>query len=113
MDTFNFRVQVFEPDGTFSRKWGDNCDTFGCFAKPKGLSIAPDGRVFVADAAFNNVQIFEPDGRLLLAFGGVGNAPGRLYLPAGMHVDDQRRIYVVSQYSWRVNVYDYLDGAPP
>lgn len=108
MDTFNFRVQVFASDGRFERKWGSNCDTFGCFAKPKGLAVAPDGRVFVADAAFNNVQIFEPDGQLLLAFGGVGNAPGRLYLPAGLHVDDEQKIYVVSQYNWRINVYDYL-----
>lgn len=112
MDTFNFRVQVFGPDGAFLRKWGANCDTFGCFAKPKGVAVAPDGRVFVADAAFNNVQIFEPDGALLLAFGGVGNGPGRLYLPAGVAVDAADRVFVVSQYSWRVNVYDYLGDRP-
>lgn len=113
VDTFNFRVQVFGPDGTFERKWGANCDTYGCFAKPKGVGVAPDGRVFVADAAFNNVQVFDPDGVLLLAFGGVGNGVGHLYLPAGLHVDDSDHVYVVSQYNWRVNLYDYLgDGAP-
>ena len=37
-----------------------------------------------------------------------------MYLPAGLHVDDNDQIYVVSQYNWRVNLYDYLgDGVEP
>lgn len=111
MDTFNFRVQVFDEQGAVLGTWGRNCDGFGCFAKPKGIAVAPDGRVFVADAAFNNVQIFGSDGTLLLAFGGVGNGRGRLYLPAGVAVSPDAHVFVVSQYNWRVNVYEYLgDG---
>jgi DNA-binding beta-propeller fold protein YncE len=108
MDTFNFRVQVFDQNGVFERSWGRNCDGFGCFAKPKGIGVAPDGRVFVADTAFSNVQVFGPEGELLLAFGGVGNGPGRLYMPAGLTITSNSLVYVVSQYSWRVNVYEYL-----
>lgn len=116
-DTFNFRVQVIDRDGKFVRKWGKNCDSFGCFARAKGISIDADGHVYVVDAAFNNVQVFDSTGQLLLFFGGIGNGPGRMWLPAGIHVDNGGRIYVVSQYNWKVNVYQYLgdDGveAPP
>lgn len=104
-DTFNFRVQVLDRDGNFLRKWGKNCDSFGCFSRAKGIGLDSAGNVYVTDAAFNNVQIFDPKGKLLLFFGGIGNGPGRMWLPAGMHVDSQDRVYVVSQYNWRVNIY--------
>ena len=48
-----------------------------------------------------------------LAFGGWGNGPGQMYLPAGLHIDDDNQIFVVSQYSWRVNLYDYLGDRSP
>lgn len=111
VDTFNFRIQVLDKEGAFIRKWGRNCDTFGCFSRAKGIGLDSRGNVYVADAAFNNVQIFSPDGELLLFFGGIGNGPGQLWLPAGLHVDEKDRVYVVSQYNWRVNVYQaYPDG---
>jgi DNA-binding beta-propeller fold protein YncE len=112
VDTFNFRVQVLDLEGKFLRKWGRNCDTFGCFSRAKGIGLDSQGNVYVADAAFNNVQIFNPQGELLMFFGGVGNGPGKLWLPAGLHVDEQDRVYVVSQYNWRVNVYQAFPVLP-
>jgi hypothetical protein len=45
------------------------------------------GRMYVGDAAFQNVQIFDSQGRVLMAFGQPGdNLPG-LNLPAGIAVD--------------------------
>lgn len=112
VDTFNFRVQVLDKEGNFLRKWGRNCDTFGCFSRAKGIGLDSQGNVYVADAAFNNVQIFDPKGDLLMFFGGIGNTPGKLWLPAGLHVDDQDRVFVVSQYNWRVNVYQAYPVLP-
>lgn len=104
-DTFNFRVQVLDKEGNYLRKWGRNCDSFGCFSRAKGIALDSKGNVYVTDAAFNNVQIFDPTGRLLLFFGGIGNGPGRMWLPAGMHINRDDQVYVVSQYNWRVNIY--------
>jgi DNA-binding beta-propeller fold protein YncE len=104
-DTFNFRVQVLDREGAYLRKWGRNCDSFGCFSRAKGIALDSTGNVYVTDAAFNNVQIFDPTGRLLLFFGGIGNGPGRMWLPAGMHITADDQVYVVSQYNWRVNIY--------
>ena len=112
-DTMNFRVQVLDRDGNYLRKWGRNCDSFGCFSRAKGIALDSVGNVYVTDAAFNNVQIFDPTGRLLLFFGGTGNGPGKMWLPAGMHIDAAGQVFVVSQYNWRVNIYQiFVDGAP-
>lgn len=118
MDTFNFRVQVFGPDGAFHSKFGQNCDMPGCFSRSKGIAVDSEGHVYVADAAFNVVQIFDREGRLLLTFGGAGHGPGQLWLPAGLSIDAKDRIYVADQYNFRINVYQYVsqaeeDGASP
>lgn len=86
-DAFNFRIQVFGPDGSFIRKIGLAGNALGSLARPKGIAVDQGGNLYVADAAFENVQIFNPEGKLLLFFGGAGETPGSMYLPAGIAVD--------------------------
>ncbi len=108
MDTFNFRVQVFDAEGKFLSKFGAVGTALGRFAKPKGIGVDSEGHIYVVDAAFSNIQIFDSQGRLLLFFGGFGNRPGQLWLPAGMAIDQDDLIYVADQYNHRINVYQYL-----
>jgi len=108
MDTFNFRVQVFDPEGKFLSKFGSIGTGLGQFAKPKGIALDSEGHVYVVDAAFNNIQIFDQQGQLLLFFGGFGNRPGQLWLPAGMYIDHNDQIYVADQYNHRIEIYQYL-----
>jgi len=108
MDTFNFRVQIFDPDGKFLSKFGSVGTGLGQFAKPKGIAVDSEGHIYVVDAAFNNVQIFDPQGQLLLFFGGFGSQPGRFWLPAGMNIDRDDLIYVADQYNHRIDIYQYL-----
>jgi DNA-binding beta-propeller fold protein YncE len=82
---------------------------FGQFSKPKGIGVDARGRIFVADAAFNNVQIFDGQGRLLLFFGGMGSAPGQFWMPAGVAVGPDGRIYVADQFNRRINVYEVIE----
>jgi DNA-binding beta-propeller fold protein YncE len=114
MDTFNFRVQIFNARGKYVSHFGKNCTGFGCFSRSKGIALDSDGHIYVSDAAFNAVQIFKPTKEgadLLLFFGGVGHDPGRMWLPAGMYIDKKDRIYVADQYNYRVNVYQYTGDA--
>jgi DNA-binding beta-propeller fold protein YncE len=111
MDSFNFRVQIFDADGKFVSKFGGIGTGFGQFSKPKGIGVDSEGHIYVSDAAFNNVQIFDQDGRLLLFFGDMGTRRGQFWLPAGLAVDAQDRIYVADQYNKRINVYQYLSDA--
>jgi len=87
VETGNFRVARYTPDGKFVRHYGEAGQAPGQFARPKGIAIDRAGRLYVGDAAFQNVQIFDPEGRILMAFGQPGdNSPG-LNLPAGVAVD--------------------------
>jgi DNA-binding beta-propeller fold protein YncE len=113
MDSFNFRVQIFDADGKFLSKFGGVGTGFGQFSKPKGIGVDSEGHIYVSDAAFNNVQIFDQEGRLLLFFGEMGSRRGQFWLPAGLAVDAQDRIYVADQYNKRINVYQYLSESPP
>jgi DNA-binding beta-propeller fold protein YncE len=108
MDSFNFRVQTFDPDGKFLSKFGGIGTGFGQFSKPKGIGVDSEGHIYVSDSAFNNVQIFDPEGHLLLFFGELGSRRGQFWLPAGLAVDSQDRIYVADQYNKRINIYQYL-----
>lgn len=94
-DSFNFRVQKFDPQGNYLKEFGFPGINLGGFARPKGLEISPDGAIlYVVDAAFENVQIFDDASTdLLLYFGGFGTAPGSLYLPSAIYVDDKNTEY--------------------
>ncbi|MFA5353948.1 MAG: 6-bladed beta-propeller [Thermodesulfovibrionales bacterium] len=108
VDTNNFRVQIFSPDGLFLKEIGKIGDKPGSFARPKGIAIDSEGHVYVVDAAFQNFQIFDQDGNLLLFVGEGGTEPGQFSLPAGIAIDDDDRIYVVDQLNSRVQVFQYL-----
>ena len=80
-DGYNDRIQVFSPNGDFSHKWGGPLamNIFGSFngwfATVTGISIGPQGNVFVADFYNDRVQKFRPDGEFLNAFGIPTQAP--------------------------------------
>jgi DNA-binding beta-propeller fold protein YncE len=94
------------------------------------VAVDAQGRVYVVDAAFENVQVFDAEGRLLMFFGGPGHNPGDLGLPAGIAIGtggvaeyrtlaDPRLelaflITVVSQYGERlVNVFGFGEWKGP
>jgi DNA-binding beta-propeller fold protein YncE len=87
VETSNFRVQRFTPDGKHVRFYGEVGDTSGKFARPKGIAIDREGLMHVADAAFQNVQVFDTNtGKLLLAYGQPEKGDG-LSLPAAVRTD--------------------------
>jgi DNA-binding beta-propeller fold protein YncE len=86
-DSFNFRVQQFDPEGKFVRVFGFHGDQIGGMARPKGLDIDREGHLYSVDAASEYTQIFDEKAQLLLFFGGPGTGPGNMYLPAGVHID--------------------------
>ncbi|RJQ56817.1 MAG: 6-bladed beta-propeller [Nitrospiraceae bacterium] len=108
VDTNNFRVQIFGPDGKHIRTIGRIGDGPGAFARPKGIAVDSEGHIYVVDAAFQNFQIFDKTGQILLFVGEAGHGNGQFFLPAGIFVDDEDRIYVVDQLNKRVQVFEYL-----
>lgn len=107
-DTQNGRVQIFDSEGRFLRKFGEFGDAPGMFARPKGVAVDSEGHIYVVDAAFNNIQIFDEEGRILMAFSSYGVGNGEMILPAGIAIDKDDFIYVVDSWGRRVEVFEYL-----
>ena len=52
-DTNNFRIQKYTLEGKYVRSFGSGIGTGpGNFARPKGIDVDRDGRLYVVDAAF-------------------------------------------------------------
>ncbi len=107
VDGGNFRVQVFDADGKFIRKFGDVGRRTGQFSRPKGISVDRWGNVYVVDTAFGNVQLFSADGKLLMYLGNRGSSdkPARYMLPSGVDTDEDGRVYIVDQFFRKVEVF--------
>ena len=106
-------IQAFSAEGRYLRQFGGVGTGVGQLARPRGLALAPDGRVCVSDALLCNVQVFQPDGRLLLALGGraTRDEPGLYLLPARLGCDETGRLYVVDQYLHKIEVLRPLSDA--
>jgi len=107
VDSGNFRVEAFTPDGKFKLAFGSIGRKSGQFTRPKGIAVDTQGNIYVVDAAFGNFQIFNPKGQLLLFVGdrGARGGPAQYMLPAGIAVDEDGRVYMVDQYFKKVDVY--------
>jgi DNA-binding beta-propeller fold protein YncE len=117
VDSGNFRVEKFTPDGKFLSSFGAIGRQPGQFSRPKELAADPAGNIYVVDATFGNFQIFNPQGQLLLAIGSRSNfdGPAKFSLPASIAVDEDGRIYVTDQFFRKVDVFrpaglDEADG---
>lgn len=87
VDTTNFRVQQFTPDGELIRVIGGVGVGVGKFVRPKGIDVDREGRVYVVDGGLQLVQIFNEANRVLMYFGGSGDGPGDMYLPTTVTID--------------------------
>jgi iron(III) transport system ATP-binding protein len=98
------RVQRFDRDGTFLNSWRTPEFQNG---KPVGVSIGPDGNVWVPDTHYHRVLVYDTRGKLLREFGRRGTAPGEFELLSDIAFDDAGRIYV-SEYGGndRVQVFE-------
>jgi len=108
-DTLNARVQEFDADGKYLRRFGERGSGWGMFDKPKGIALDSFGNLYVVDSGWSNVQIFNPKGQILLFFGGRGPISGMLRNPTGIAIDKENRIYVGDYINHRVEVYQLVN----
>jgi DNA-binding beta-propeller fold protein YncE len=89
-DTGKFVVLEFDRDGHYKGSVGKLGTNPGSLARPKGVAVDRENRLYVVDASFDNVQVFSPDRFLLFWFGHFGKSgrnPGELFLPAQVAID--------------------------
>lgn len=85
------RIQRFSQEGVFEAFWRMPETAKG---KPVGITVHPDGRIFVADTHYHRVMIFDRDGKTLGSFGKEGFGDGELQLPTDVAIDADGFIYV-------------------
>lgn len=98
------RIQHLDHDGRCIKEWRTPHWEHG---KPVGLSVGPDGNLYVPDTHYNRVLVYSPDGILLREWGHEGEGPGEFIYPTDIAFDGKGNIYV-SEYgnNDRVQVFD-------
>jgi len=101
-DTWNGRIQVFDAEGRFLRKWGVFATTNGELGDamslfgPRGIAIDLDGNLLVADTGNKRIIRFSPAGEMLGQIGGGGVIAGRFEEPTDVKVDPTDGTIVVA-----------------
>jgi ABC-type Fe3+ transport system permease subunit len=62
--------------------------------KPVGVSVGPDGNVYVPDTHYNRVIVYSPDGKEIRRWGERGTEPGQFIWPTDIAFDKAGNIYV-------------------
>ncbi len=71
-------VQAFDKTtGKYITRFGGKGDDDANLEKPEGISVAPDGRIFVADYTTGDVKIYDKDYQWLDTFSEYGEEPGQ------------------------------------
>ena len=93
-DTSHNRIQIYERNGTFVRKFGTYGSGDGQFSSPYAVIVSPELEVFVADYNNHRVQVFDTNGTFLRKFGSNGTLEGQMRNVYNIAFSDQGNIMV-------------------
>jgi DNA-binding beta-propeller fold protein YncE len=98
------RVQHLDHNGKFLNDWNLPERQRG---KPVGLTVGPDGNVYVPDTHYYRVIVYTPTGKELFRFGGFGHEDGKFVYPTDIEFDNKGHMFV-SEYgdNDRIQVFD-------
>jgi len=103
------RVQQFDREGTFIRRWGGPGRGPGQFLYPWDVAVGPDGSVYIVDAVRDDIQRFTSDGTHLATIGAHGSEDGQLRETASITVGADGVLYNADWGNDRVQAWD-ADG---
>lgn len=98
------RVQHLDARGKYLNEWRMPEHKMG---KPVGISVGPDGNIYIPDTHYQRVCVYTPEGHLLRQWGSFGDGPGQFIYPTDVAFDAKGRIFV-SEYGDhdRIQVFD-------
>jgi len=109
-DALNARIQVFDPDGNFVRKFGERGDRDSQFDNPRGIVVDSDGNLWIVDFRKPALLTYSATGEFLL----ITRTPDRtteakgFNTPNSIAIDSEDRIYVTDFMNSRLSVWQYL-----
>jgi sugar lactone lactonase YvrE len=118
-DTWNYRIQVFTPDGKFLNSWGQRgefgsnaqAEPFDGFWGPRGIAVDSEENVYVADTGNKRIRVYTSGGQYLRDIGSAGSDVGQLDEPSSVTISPDNLLYVTDYWNKRISVFT-LDGAP-
>ncbi len=84
----------------------------GQFNSPRGIAVAQDGSLFIADSLNHRIQHLNPDGSFINSWGGfadssVGTAPGgKFNEPWGIAIGPDGSVFVTDTWNHRIQKFD-------
>lgn len=96
------RVAVIEPLTADVRLFGVGQGGEPLLVEPKGVAIAPDGRIFVTEGRANRVTVFNQDGTIGATWGRGGSGDGEFNEPWGIAVGPGGEVYVADTWNHRI-----------
>lgn len=106
-DTWNHRIQKFDPDGDFLNSWGrfGQNETPDAFWGPRDVAVDDQGHVYVSDTGNKRIAVFDSRGNFLLDFGQGGLGNSEFSEPVGLALDQTGRLYVADTWNQRIQVF--------
>ncbi|CAH3109833.1 unnamed protein product [Pocillopora meandrina] len=87
-------IKVFDINGNFLYKFGNEGNRDGEFKSPRFLSVNKAGHLMVCDKGNYRVQVFELSGKFITKFGKRGSGPGEFEGPTSTAILSDGRIVV-------------------
>ena len=106
VDSFNDRIQKFNPWGSQIASWGESGDGDGQFMGCRGIAIDSTGNVYVTDVLLHRVQKFDSEGKFITKWGTEGTGQGEFSAPFDIAADSANNIYVVDSDNHRIQKFD-------
>jgi tripartite motif-containing protein 2/3/tripartite motif-containing protein 71 len=100
-DHGNNRVQILNPDLTFSSSLGSEAQ----FTYPWDVACDSIGNIYVADTQNYRIQVFTAEGELLRKFGMESIGDGKLIAATSISIDKDNVIYVTDYFNHRVSIF--------
>jgi len=91
-DPGNYKIEKYNYEGisvaSFDYRFG------GFSIQPNGLTVDPDGNIYLADSSKHRIVKIDPEGNTLKIFGSVGNDKGKFVQPKDVVLDDRGFLFV-------------------
>ena len=88
--------------GSSVRQWGSYGTGAQQFQDPFGITVAPNGNVYVADSYNTRIQEYTSTGTFVMQWGTSGSGNGQFNFPNSITSDNSGNIYVTDFYNRRV-----------